>query len=46
MYPEFFFYKVELLDHQRVFNNNADFITYIFVLKWKTMEAVRNDRRN
>lgn len=45
MHPEFFYYNVDLLDHQRAFEDEADFITYIHLMKWKTMEAVRDDRR-
>jgi len=45
MHPEFYFYKVVLLDHQRAFDDEPDFITFVHILKWKTMLEMRDYER-
>lgn len=45
MHPEFYFYTVDLMEHQRAFEDDVDFTTFVHLMKWKTMQEVRNDRR-
>ena len=45
MHPEFFFYRVAMNDHQRVFEDEEDFVTFIHTMKWKTMWETREYER-
>jgi hypothetical protein len=39
MDSDFFFKRVDLLDHRQVFKDDKDFMTYVHLLRWMTINA-------
>jgi hypothetical protein len=42
MDDDWFFYHADLTEHTIVFGSHYDFVTYVNLLRWKSMER-RND---
>lgn len=45
MYPDFYYYKVDLMEHQRMFEDEPDFITWVHYLHYLTVKEVQENER-